>query len=324
MSGGGAGAGGGAPEAGLGRDYLTYPHRSYGMDHTLYEWSPITARPKVLWPGRKGVALMVLVALEWFHFDADGKPFRVAGSPTKEYPDFRDWTWRDYGNRIGLYRVADVLDAHGVRATAAVNSDLVRKRRSAVDEAKRRGWELIAHGTSSSVVHHADMPEELERSLIAEALTVVGEANGAPVRGWLSPGQSESRLTAEILAERGVEYLCDWPNDDVPVPFTTPGGPIWSLPVTNDLSDVNVMLSMHQTAPSWADQVVAAYDVLEKDAARHGQGRLLCLQVHPWLMGQPHRIRHFRRAIAEIAGRPSCWLATGGEIVDAYRAATEG
>lgn len=311
----------GAPEAGLGRDYLEYQHRSYGMDHELYAWTPFPARPKVLWPGGKGVALMVLVAMEWFRFDADGKPFRVAGSPTKEYPDFRDWTWRDYGNRIGLYRVADVLDAHGVRATAAVNSDLVRKRRSAVDEAKARGWELIAHGVSSSVVHHVGMDEGDERALIAEALTVVGEANGAPVRGWLSPGQSESRLTPEILAERGVEYLCDWPNDDLPVQFCTPGGPIVSLPVTNELSDVNVCLTMHQTAPSWADQVIAAYDVLEADAARHGTGRLLCLQVHPWLMGQPHRIRHFRRAIAAIAGRDSCWAATGGEIRDAYRAA---
>ena len=315
---------GGAAEAGLGREYLTYPHRSYGMDHTLYEWSPITARPKVLWPGGKGVALWVLVALEWFNFDNDGKPFRVAGSPTKEYPDFRDWTWRDYGNRIGIYRVADVLERHGVRATAAVNSDLVRKRRSTVDEAKRRGWELIAHGTSSSVVHHVDMSEDTERSLIAEALTVVGEANGAPVRGWLSPGQSESRLTPEILAGHGVDYFCDWPNDEVPVPFRTPAGPLWSLPATFDLSDVNVMLSMHQTAPSWADQVVAAYDVLEKDAARHGQGRLLCLQIHPWLMGQPHRIRHFERAIAAVAARPSCWSATGGEILDAYRTATGG
>ena len=195
MSGTGADA---SPEEGLGRDYLTYPHRSYGMDHDLYAWSPITERPKVLWPGGKGVALWLLVGLEWFRFDADGKPFRVAGSPTKEYPDFRDWTWRDYGNRIGIYRVADVLEKHGVRATAAVNSDLVRKRRSTVDEAKARGWELIAHGVSSSVVHHIGMSEDDERALIAEALTVVGEANGAPVRGWVLTRNCSSVLAPGV------------------------------------------------------------------------------------------------------------------------------
>ena len=162
-----------------GPDYLMYPRRRRGMDHERYVWSPITERPAVRWPGGGPVALLAVVCLETFRFDAERKPFTPLGAPTKEYPDYREWSWREYGNRVGAFRLMDVFAHHGVRVTAAVNSTLCARAPFLVEEAQRRGWEIAGHGTTSSDLLHPGVPEDAERALIGTALDNVCAAQPA-------------------------------------------------------------------------------------------------------------------------------------------------
>lgn len=298
-------------------DYLTYPYRRPGMDHDRYDWSILDERPRVEWPGGAHLALWVLVSLEHFRFDADAKPFRAFGAPTKEYPDYREWTQKDYGNRVGVFRVTDVLERYGIRATAPVNAEICERYPFLLEEAGRLGWEVIGHGVNASDVIHPAMEEEAERRLIGESLGILRAASGQPVRGWLSPSMSESRRTPDLLAEHGVEYLCDWVNDDLPYPFRAAGSTIHALPCSYELNDVTAIWNLHHPAPDFGRQIVDAFELLYAESRERG-GRVMSISLHPWLIGQPHRIVHLDRALARIADREGVWKATGSEILDAF------
>jgi allantoinase len=291
--------------------YLDYPLRGLGYDHDRYDWQLLPERGPVEWPGGSPVALFCVVVLEWFRFDAAAKPFRAMAAPAKEYPDYREWTLRDYGTRVGLFRLAEVLGRHDVRVTAAIDAATCEHRPAVVEEALARGWEVIGHGRSAGEILHAGIEEEAEREIVASSLATVRAATGQPVRGWLSPSGSESRRTPDVLAANGIDYLCDWVNDDLPYRFRTEAGALWSLPASYELSDVNVLLQLHQTAPDYAAQVVDACAALEREP-----GRMLGLTLNPWLVGQPHRIGHLDRALGAVSER--CWRATGSEILAAW------
>lgn len=304
-----------------GDGYLEYPHRRRGYDQDRYDWEILFQRPAPAWPGGKTLAAFVVLPLQWFRWNHDGKPIRPLGAPSKEHPDYREWSWKDYGHRVGLFRVLDLLDRYGLRATAAIDAETCRHYPRVVEELRRRGIELACHGLSASDVHHEGLDEDVERARIAEALEVVGAAAGRPVRGWLSPALSESLRTPDMLAEAGIDYLCDWGNDDLPYPFRAGGRELVSLPVPMELHDVNLIWQLHHTAPEWAEQLVDAIDLLHEEARTRG-ARTLSFTLTPWLVGQPHRIPHVERVLASLAARPGLWSATGSEIVDAWRAPT--
>src|SRR5688500_11001030 len=198
-------------------DYLKYPKRRYGMDHDRYEWSMLHTRRKVAWPNGARVALWVTVALQWFPLDQQGKPFKAVGSLQTAYPDLRHYTLRDYGNRVGIYRIMKVLDKHGIKASAPVNAAVAARYPSLVKECVARGWEILGHGLDMDHLHYEGMTDEA--SLIKKSLDVLGKY--AKVRGWLSPGKSESKATLDLLAAEGIDYICDWVNDDLPYQVKT-------------------------------------------------------------------------------------------------------
>ncbi len=299
--------------------YLDYPHRRYGMDHDRYDWSMLTDRKPVAWPGGKRVALWVNVALQFFPLDQKGKPFPPPGGMSTAYPDLRHYTLRDYGNRVGVYRVIQALDRYGVKAGFAINAELAVRYPYLLERVAERNDEILCHGWNMDTPHYGGLDPETEREQVARSLDVLRERSGQDVTGWLSPGKSQSRNTPDLLVEHGVEYMCDWINDDMPYRFRTAAGEIIAMPLSTELEDRFVLMNNLHSETEYADQVIDAFDFLCAEAEEQG-GRLLALNVHPWLLGQPHRIGEFERLLERIVGHEAVWSATPGEIRAAWLA----
>lgn len=308
-----------AEDMGLPESYFNYPHRGYGMDHDWYEWSMLGRRPAVSWPNGARVAFWVTVALEFFPLDQSADPFRAPGGMETPYPDLRHYTLRDYGNRVGVFRVFRLLDELGITPTVAFNSKVAERYPLLLTEVVSRDWEVLANGVDMGQIHHSGLERDTEAALVDESLNVLRDLSGQEVSGWLSPARSESMATLELVAERGVRYVCDWYNDDMPYPMTTAGGPLHSMPLSHELDDQTVQLHYQQSERDFADQVEDAMGVLYDESAEQG-GRILSLVIHPWMSGQPHRIKALARALRSVMAYPDVWVAPGVEILAAFEA----
>lgn len=300
----------------LEREHLEYPLRHHGMDHDRYDWSMLSRRKSVEWPGGAKLALWVNVSLQFFPLNQRGKPFPPPGGMTMPYPDLRHYTLRDYGNRVGIYRVLDALRTRDVAASFAVNGQLAERIPALLDRVAGEG-ELIGHGWNMDRPHYGGLEPEEEEAQIAQTLELLRSRSGQAVRGWLSPGRNESANTPDLLAKQEVSYLCDWVNDDMPYPFRTSEGELLALPLSTELEDRFVIQNNLHSETSWQEQVCDACDLLMKEAAVSG-GRLLALSIHPWLIGQPHRIAKLEAALDYIMGKSGVWSASPGEILDCW------
>ncbi|MBM3407770.1 MAG: polysaccharide deacetylase [Betaproteobacteria bacterium] len=301
--------------------YLTYPMRRYGMDHDLYTWSPLPLRPAVTWRSGARVALWVTVALEWFPLNMKGVPFKPPGAMVTAYPDLRHYTLRDYGNRVGVYRVAKALADRGISATAAINAAVAARYPALIGHCADWGWEIIANGLDMDHLHHAGLPRDDEQALIAQTLKVLREASGQPVRGWLSPAKSQSGATPELLVQAGLEYCCDWVNDDMPYRMTAGGGNIIAMPHPCDVDDYTILINNHHTEDDFRDALIDQFDTLYRESETQG-GRIMALSLHPWVIGQPYRISALEQALDHIMRHKGVWPATGGQILDAWQASS--
>ncbi len=299
--------------------YLQYPHRSYGMDHDRYDWSMLSERKPVQWPGGKSLALWVNVGLQYFPLNQRGVPFKVPGGMTMPYPDLRHYSLRDYGNRVGVYRFLKAFDRYGVKPSFAVNARLAERTPYLMDVLKERGDEILCHGYHMDALHYGGQDPEEEAELVKRALDGLRELSGQPVRGWLSPAKNESPNTPELLAANGVEYFCDWVNDDMPYRFRTGEGELIAMPLSTELEDRFVIQNNLHSEDSWVEQVCDAGDFLLAEAEQQG-GRILALNIHPWLLGQPHRIAKLEQALEYLTAQPGVWSASAGEILDAWLA----
>ena len=217
----------------LDKTHLEYPHRQYGMDHNRYEWSMLHERAKVQWPNQKPLALWVNVPLQFFPLDQKGHPFKVPGGMTMPYPDLRHYTLRDYGNRVGIFRLLKAFDKYGVTPTFAINSALAQRNPYLLAMIKERGNEMLCHGLHMDALHYGGQPEDEERALIDASLTQLRDLSGQNVSGWLSPARSESENTPDLLAEFGITYFCDWVNDDMPYTFNTRHAALTAMPLAS-------------------------------------------------------------------------------------------
>lgn len=290
-------------------DYLKYPRRRYGMDHDRYEWSMLPRREKIVWPNGARVALWVVPALEWFPLDMKGQPFKPPGALQNAYPDLRHYTLRDYGNRVGVFRIMKALDRHGIRASVAVNAAVALRYPALLQEIASRNWEILGHGLDMDHLHFEGMAGEEE--LIQRCLQALPK-----VRGWLSPAKSESSRTLELLAAAGIEYVCDWVNDDMPYRMKNT---LHSMPHSADIDDWQILVNNHHDEDEFRDQLVDQFDLLYDESATQG-GRIMAISLHPWVIGQPYRIGALESALAHIMRHPGVWPATGAEILDAWKA----
>ncbi|ARN74240.1 polysaccharide deacetylase family protein [Oceanicoccus sagamiensis] len=304
----------------LDKDYFDYPHRSYGMDHDRYDWSMITDRKPVSWPEGKKLALWVNVGLQYFPLNQEGKPFKVPGGMTMPYPDLRHYSLRDYGNRVGIYRFFKAFDKYGIKPTIAMNTRLAERLPYLVDKVKERGDEIICHGYHMDALHYGGQDKDEEASIVKKALDGLRDITGQPVRGWISPAKNESENTPELLAENGIEYFCDWVNDDMPYAFRTQSGNLTAMPLSTEIEDRFVIQNNLHSEDSYVEQVCDACDFLIAEAEQQG-GRILALNIHPWLLGQPHRIGKLEKALAYIMSKDEVWSASAGDILDSWKSA---
>jgi peptidoglycan/xylan/chitin deacetylase (PgdA/CDA1 family) len=283
-----------------------------------YEDSFIFERKPFKWPGGKTLAVWIAPNVEVWRYDsATGQ----AISPNERgiVPDVVNYAWREYGMRVGLWRLADVLDAAGVRATVALNSAVVEAHPKAVDEMKRRRWEFMGHGITNSE-NLAGLPLEKERALIQTALKTIEQATGNRPRGWLGSGLTETYNTLDILAEEGVIYCGDWNSDDQPYPMKVRTGTMFSIPYCMEINDIPLFVRKGYTGEQYLQSLIDQFDALYADSAKHP--RVLGIPLHPMITGQPLRSRYLERALAHMKKHERVWFATGSEIVDAYRRAT--
>ena len=302
----------------LDRNYLHYPHRSYGMDHDRYKWSMLNDRPKVAWPDGKQLALLVNVGLQFFPLNQKGIPFKVPGGMTKPYPDLRHFSLRDYGNRVGIYRFFKAFDKYGIKPTFAVNTRLAERTPYLIDKIKERGDEIMCHGYHMDALHYGGQDRREEAEIIKKSLDGLRKISGQAVNGWISPAKNESSNTPDLLAANGISYFCDWVNDDMPYQFETKNGPLIAMPISNELEDFFVILNNQHSAESWAEQACDACDFLLKEAEKQG-GRVLSLNIHPWVLGQPHRIGQLEKVLDYVSSKAGVWSAHAGEILKAWQ-----
>ena len=302
----------------LPEDYLVYPKRAHGMDHDRYDWSMMPDRKPLKWPGDARVAFCVMVALEYYPLDQPATPFKAPGGMVTPYPDLRHYTLRDYGNRVGVFRVFKVLDALGIKASVAFNSAVAERYPRLVQEAVRRDWEILAYGVDMGRPHHGDMDRDEEAALVRQSLSTLRQASGQPVSGWWSPARSQSMNTLDLVAGEGIEYVCDWINDDLPYAMRTANGPIHSLPISHDIDDQTIILGYHQSEEDFVNQVCDAFDVHLAESESQG-GRVFTLTIHPWMSGQPHRIKALEAALSYVCGFEGVWSARAGDILAAFK-----
>ncbi len=293
--------------------YLTYAQRHHGYDHDLYPWLALKDRKPIAWPRGAKVAVWLCVSLEYFPLTPVDTPFRAPGHMQTAYPDYRHYTAREYGTRIGFYRLLDAFAKAGVRVSVATNSAIAERYPSIITDIVRVGHEIIAHSTDMNGTIASGLPEADERALIATSLDTLERVSGTRPKGWLSIARSQSWNTPRLLREAGVRYGCDWVNDELPYAFNNG---LINLPLNHELSDRQIITVQQQSADSYAQQVLDAFDWLSQEADVQG-GRMLPLHITPYIMGLPYRIDAFEGLLAELARRHA-WFATGGEIVDAW------
>jgi peptidoglycan/xylan/chitin deacetylase (PgdA/CDA1 family) len=301
----------------LPENYLEYPHRRYGMDHDRYEWSMLVDREPVNWPHGNRIALWVNVALQYFPLYQEGTPFAPDGGMVTEYPDLRHYTLREYGNRVGIYRILELCNRHGIRPTFAVSARLAERYPYLLSRLLESGGEIMSHGWHMDAPHFGGQNVDAEASQVTRTLKTLRELSNQPVRGWLSPSRSESMITPDLLAEAGIDYLCDWTNDEMPYRFHTPNGDLVAMPLATELEDRFIIHQLLQSEAAYVRQVKDGFDTVYSEANEQG-GRMLSLSIHPWVLGQPHRIRALDEVFDYILGHLGVWSATAGEICDAW------
>ena len=301
----------------LPEDHLRYPLRRYGMDHGRYDWSMLHRRPPVSWPHEARVALWVVPALEWFPLNMKGSPFKPPGAMVTAYPDLRHYTLRDYGNRVGIFRIMQALERHAIPASVAVNAAVATRYPALLAACVERGWEIIANGEDMDHLHHSGLSEVEERGLVERTLATLRKASGQPVRGWLSPAKSESFATLDLLAAAGVDYVCDWVNDDMPYAMRADARPLYAMPHPIDIDDHTILVQNHHSEDDFRDALCDQFDTLYRESATHG-GRVMAISLHPWVIGQPYRIGALEEALQHIMAHRGVWATTGAQILDAW------
>ncbi len=288
--------------------------------HGRYDYVPIRGRPVYDWPNGRRLAVYLALNLEHFAF---GEGLGAELAPGGPHPDVLNFAWRDYGNRVGAWRMLDLLDALDLPAAALLNSAIYDHCPQLAAAHRARGDEIVGHGRTNSE-RQGVLEEAEERRLIAEATARIASAEGRPPAGWLGPWISQSRVTPDLLAEAGYTYLLDWCMDDQPVRFRTRGGgSILAVPYPQELNDIPMIVRRNLGGDAFADMIV---DHLDEMLSQSTDGPLVMgIALHAYIVGQPHRLKHLRRALAHVAQhRQSLWLTTPGAIAAHCLALPEG
>ena len=283
---------------------------------TRLPFAALPRRPDFTWPNGTRLAVYLGLNIECFSFGS-GRGARLV--PANDTTDVLNYTWRAYGNRVGLWRMIDLFDRLELPCTALVNSDVYDAEPGVVEALRARGDEIAGHGRTNAEAQ-GDLSEADEAALIAEATSVLTAREGHPPKGWLGPWISQSERTPDLLHEAGYEYLLDWCHDEQPTWLATRRGRILSVPYPQELNDVPQIVGRQREGREFADMVIDGFDAALADATRNARPLVFGIALHTYLMGQLHRLPHLERCLAHIAARrDEIWITTAGAINDHYR-----
>ncbi len=284
--------------------------------HGRFGYSPITARPPFTWPGGKPLAVYVALNLEAYSF-GEGMLEEIAPPGPGPAPDVMNWSWLEYGNRVGAWRLRRAFAELGLPCTLLVNSEIYRHCPELAQAFQADGHEIAAHGRTNSELQ-GNLPEHEESALIAKVTADIEAGAGRRPVGWLGPWISESMHTPDLLQEAGYDYVLDWCCDDQPFWLKTRRGRLLAVPYPQELNDSNTVIGRRVNPDDFADMIVDNFEEMRAQSA----GEALCMGIsfHAHCAGQPFRLRHFRRALAHICqARDSVWLTTAGGIAAHFR-----
>jgi len=289
-----------------------------------YDYVPLPRRKLLRWPDGARVALMVTINLEYWDLVKDTpEPYYAGGPPVLpdplpgNVPDFPNFTWREYGQRVGVWRMIETFDEVGVPAGTTMNAKLGLERREIVDAVNSRGWEIVAHNyEQGDLLSSYFFAPEKERAIIREALRVYERVVGRKARGWLSSSLRSTPRTPEYCAEEGLLFFCDYMNDDQPYLLQTPSGAIVSVPYSIELNDFSIFLRRGMTTSEALDLFKEQLDELYREGRE--SGRIMNIGLHPHVTGHPFRIRALREFLHYAKSLDGVWWATREEIAEWY------
>ncbi|MGB7259520.1 MAG: polysaccharide deacetylase family protein [Pseudolabrys sp.] len=278
--------------------------------HDRYPYSPIDERPVYDWPGGKRLAVYIGLNLEWFSF---GEGLGAELAPGGPQPDVLNYSWRDYGNRVGVFRLADLFAELKLPVSVLVNANMYEHAPQAVAAFGKHGAEIVGHGRTNSE-RQGTLSESEERQLIAETTAAIEKHERKRPLGWLGPWISQSPLTPDLLQEAGYTYLLDWCHDDQPVWMKTRKGRILSVPYPQELNDIPQIAARKREGDEFADMIIDAFEVMRAECVK--RPLVMGIALHPYIVGWPHRFRHLARALKHITSHADerVWLTTAGDI----------
>ena len=284
-----------------------------------YPYRPIRGRPPYTWPNGTRLAVYLGLNLETFAF---GDGLGAEHAPGGPQPDVLNYAWRDYGNRVGAWRLLDLFDALAVPVSVLINSDVYRDCPALAAAHRARGDEFLGHGRSNSERQGA-LSEHNEAALIRDSTDAIIHHEGRHPGGWLGPWISESPTTPDLLAEAGYTFVLDWCMDDQPIWMRTRAGRILALPYPQELNDIPAIVARKMNADAFAEMIVDQFDEMMEQ--EDGLPLVMGIALHPYIMGQPYRLRHLRRALRHICDhRDRIHLTTAGAVAAHARALPSG
>ncbi len=292
---------------------LSTPGLSPLPSHGRYAHSAITRRPAFHWPNRSRLAVYFALGVEHYAFGEGMTENLVSGTP---HPDVLNASWRDYGNRVGAWRLLQYFAEAGIPSSILLNSAVCDHAPDLVDAARRAGCEFIAHGRSNSDTM-AGMSEATEAAYVRDVAAQMQATIGSRPLGWSSPWIAETLSTPDILSESGYTYLLDWCMDDQPVWLNTRAKPILSVPYSQEINDSSTIIGRHASATQFADMIVDQFD--EMRATSGDEPLVMSVVLHSFISGQPFRLRALRRAVSHITAHAhALWITQPGRIAASY------
>ncbi|OGL12171.1 MAG: polysaccharide deacetylase [Candidatus Rokubacteria bacterium RIFCSPLOWO2_12_FULL_71_22] len=278
------------------------------------DYVPITRREPLPLPDGARIVVWPCVNVEHWVID-EPMPRTVVNPPggiAKSVPDIPNWAWHEYGQRVGFWRIKRIFDDFGVAGSLVMNASVCDAYPQIVDACMEAGWDTLGHGYVQKAL--PAVPDQ--REMIHRVYDRIKRHTGKPPRGWLSPALAETHDTVDWLHEAGFEYVADWVLDDQPVDLRTKHGVMVSLPYTQELNDVAMILIQGHRAAEYADRAIDQFEQLLSESAE--ATRLMCFTLHPYIMGVAHRAKHVRRIFEHVANRMDVKIWTGAQILDWY------
>jgi peptidoglycan/xylan/chitin deacetylase (PgdA/CDA1 family) len=252
------------------------------------------------------------------HYDWELPPSVPDTTPAGPFrPNIAEYSQREYGNRVGVFRLLGILDKYGIKPTIAMDQAVAETNPFLVHECQKRNLEVIAHGTTSRQPIRSNMTAEAERAYVRASIDAITKAVGKKPTGWLGVDGQESMNTPAVLAAEGIRYVCDWANDEQPYRMKVPQGELFSLGGDLDLDDVYIHLNGRRSIEDYRRLIQETFDGLYRDGAE--SGRLMVISLHPYVMGWPWRSKSLDSALAHIDGYKDVWKASGNEVIDWYK-----